>query len=355
MTLLDTYGWNTFFANFNHEYHASADLKIARVISIQGFKYHLITTDGEKQAELSGRLLYGTEPELLPRVGDWVYYSDYGAEGYIVDVFTRINALSRKNPGNPSERQVLAANIDYALVVQGLDRDFNLMRLDRYILQILACDIKPVVVLNKADLIEDQEIYRQEVARLGRDYPVFFCSTFNQSGLNELFEQVLKPLQTHILIGSSGVGKSSLINALKNGSGIKTGSLSHSTHKGRHTTSTRDLFQLYNGSLVIDTPGMREFGIAMEEGTAATGLFPAIDGLANKCRYADCRHIAESGCAVIQAYKNGDLDPKIYQSYLKLMKEQRHFEIKIEDRKRMGKQFGKMVKEAKRYRERYKY
>jgi ribosome biogenesis GTPase len=151
------------------------------------------------------------------------------------------------------------------------------------------------------------------------------------------------------------VGKSSLINALKGGSGIRTGSLSNSTNKGKHTTSTRDLFQLYNGSLVIDTPGMREFGIAMDEGTASAGLFPAIDGLANQCRYADCRHIAESGCAVIKAYDNGDLEPKIYRSYLKLMKEQRHFEIKIEDRKRMGKQFGKMVKEAKRYRERYKY
>lgn len=209
MTILDTYGWITFFKNFQHDYHASADLKVARVISIQGFKYHLITNDGEKQAELSGRLLYGTEPELLPRVGDWVYYSDYGAEGYIVDVFPRINALSRKNPGNPSERQVLAANIDYALIVQGLDRDFNLMRLDRYILQIMACDIKPVVILNKADLVENQETYRQEVARLGRDCSVFFCSTYNQSGLNDLFEQVLKPLQTHILIGSSGVGKSS--------------------------------------------------------------------------------------------------------------------------------------------------
>jgi ribosome biogenesis GTPase / thiamine phosphate phosphatase len=355
MTLLDTYGWNTFFKKIDQEYHASADLKIARIISIQGFKYHLITNDGEKQAELSGRLLYGTEPELLPRVGDWVYYSDYGTEGYIVDLFPRINALSRKNPGNPSERQILAANIDYALVVQGLDRDFNLMRLDRYILQIMACDIKPVVVLNKADLVENQETYRKEVARLGRDCSVFFCSTYNQSGLNELFEQVLKPLQTHIMIGSSGVGKSSLINALKAGSVIKTGSLSNSTNKGKHTTSTRDLFQLYNGSLVIDTPGMREFGIAMDEGTSAAGLFPAIDGLANKCRYADCRHIAESGCAVIQAYENGDLEPKIYHSYLKLMKEQRHFEIKIEDRKRMGKQFGKMVKEAKSYRERYKY
>lgn len=355
MNILEQYGWNDFFNNLHIQNKSKNDFHIGRIISVHGFKYHLITAAGEIQAELSGKLMYGTEPELLPRLGDWVYYIDYGSQGYIVDAFPRHNALSRRYPGNPTERQIMAANIDYALIVQGLDRDFNLMRLDRYIVQITACGIEPVVVLNKEDLITDRETYIKEISRLGRICPVFFCSVTQQSGLDDLYKNVLKPMKTHILIGSSGVGKSSLINALMEQINLKTGSLSEATNKGQHTTTTRDLFQLKNGSLVIDTPGMREFGIALEDDITSSGLFPAIDVLSGNCRYADCLHVNESGCAVIEAFEQGTLDSKVYSSYLKLMKEQRHFEVKIEDKKRLGKQFGKMIKEAKAYRNKYKY
>jgi ribosome biogenesis GTPase len=355
MDILEKYGWNNFFSDYNIKNGSNNDFRIGRVISVQGFKYHLITTAGEVEAELSGKLLYGSDPELLPRVGDWVYFLDYEPQGYIVEVFPRINALSRKNPGNRSERQILAANIDCALVVQGLDRDFNLMRLDRYIVQLLACNITPVIVLNKADLVTNREPFVQEVKRLGRECPVYFCSTVNQSGLDEMYQQVLEPARTYILIGSSGVGKSSLVNSLLSDPQQRIGNISASTHKGMHVTTTRDLFQLPNGSLLIDSPGMREFGIALDEGGLNTTYFPLVDDLAGKCRYADCRHLTESGCAVIQAYEDGSLDAKIYESYLKLMKEQSRFEIRIEDRKRLGKQFGKMVKEAKAYRDKYKY
>lgn len=355
MDLLEQYGWNVFFHDYRKTYNNNTEFQTGRVISVQGFKYHLIAASGELEAELSGKLLYGTEPELLPRVGDWVFFLNYGAQGYIIDVFPRLNALSRKNPGNRTERQVLAANIDYALIVQGLDRDFNLMRLDRYIVQIISCGIEPVIILNKADLIADREEYRAEVLRLGRNCPVYFCSTMDQAGIGELTAKVLQPYRTHILLGSSGVGKSSLLNAMMSGQHLRTGALSESTNKGKHTTTTRDLFQLPNGSLVIDTPGMREFGIAMDDGNSSSGLFPAIDKLAVECRYADCSHLNENGCAVVQAFENGNLDPGIYESYIKLMKEQRHFEIKIEDKKRLGKQFGKMVKEAKAFRDKYKY
>ncbi len=355
MNTLEQYGWNSFFNDHHIKTNTNKDFQVGRVISLKGFKYHLITPSGETEAELSGKLLYGAEPELLPRVGDWIYYLDYDTQGYITEVFPRLNALSRRNPGNRTERQILAANIDFALIVQGLDRDFNLMRLDRYIVQITACGIKPVIILNKEDLISDREVISQEVARLKRNCPIYFCSTLEQSGLEDLYNQVLVPRKTHILIGSSGVGKSSLLNALMDDIHLKINTLSTSTHKGKHTTTTRDLFQMPNGSLVIDTPGMREFGIALEDEITSSGLFPAIDELAGNCRYADCQHLGETGCAVIQAYENGSLDPKIYDSYLKLVKEQKHFEVKIEDRKRLGKQFGKMVKEAKEYRRKYKY
>jgi ribosome biogenesis GTPase len=177
----------------------------------------------------------------------------------------------------------------------------------------------------------------------------------DKDALNSLYTEVLKPQKTHILIGSSGVGKSSLLNGLMEDLHLRTGTMSESTNKGRHTTTSRDLYQLPNGSLLIDTPGMREFGIALEENIASSGLFPAIDKLAGDCRYTDCSHSGETGCAIIQAYENGSLDPKIYESYLKLIREQKHFEIKIEDKKRLGKQFGKMVREAKDYRKKYKY
>ena len=353
MDLLESYGWNAYFSS--HHNKINSDFQIGRVISLQGFRYHLITGSGEIESELSGKMLYGTDPEQLPQVGDWVYFLRYDVQGYIMEVFPRNNALSRKSPGNVTERQILAANIDYALVVQGLDRDFNLMRLDRYLVQILACGIQPVVILNKADLADDLQFYHKEVARLGRECPVYCCSTVMNSGMEELYHQVLQPGKTYILVGSSGVGKSSLLNVMMEALHLRTAPLSESTHKGKHTTTTRDLFQLPNGSLVIDTPGMREFGIALDEDITTSGLFPMLDQWSAKCRYADCRHLGESGCAVVQAYENGSLDPKVYESYVKLMKEQQHFSIRIEDKKRMGKRFGKMVKEALEYRRRYKY
>jgi ribosome biogenesis GTPase len=295
------------------------------------------------------------EIEHLPKVGDWVYFIRYDIIGYIIEVLPRINELSRKNPGNKTEKQVIAANIDYALIVQGLDQNFNIMRLERYLVQIIACNIQPIVILNKADLTDNPDNYRYEVAKLGRECPVYFCSTYNQSGIAELKNTVLEANKTYILIGSSGVGKSSLLNSFMDNSKRVTGNISNSTGKGRHITTSRDLFQLPNGALIIDTPGMKEFGIAFEEGQQTGGLFPLIEKLAGDCRFSDCRHLEEDGCAVLEAYNAGILEPKVYESYLKLIKEQKHFEIKIEDKKRLGKQFGKMVREVREYRKKYKY
>ncbi len=354
MNTIENYGWNTYFHNYYTE-HKTNDTEAGRVISIQGFKHTLITRKGETEAELSGKILYGTETEELPRVGDWVFFIRYDNAGYIIEVMPRMNELSRRSPGTKTEKQVLAANIDYALIVQGLDRDFNIMRLERYLVQISACNIQPVIVLNKTDLTDVPEKYKREVEKLGRDCPVYLCSTYSKNGITELKEKVLKANKTYILVGSSGAGKSSLLNSLMDNRERATGSLSGSTGKGRHITTSRDLFRLPDGSLVIDTPGMREFGIVFDEEHSAGGLFPIIEKLAKDCRFADCRHLNEEGCAVIEAYKMGTLEPKVYESYLKLIKEQKHFEINAEDKKRMGKHFGKMVREVREYRKKYKY
>lgn len=350
MISLDQYGCNKFF----QPEKIQDDLMIGRITSIQGFKYYVITAHGEKEAELSGRLLHGTSSEEIPKLGDWVTLKEYDTLGYIIEVLARKNELSRKNPGAKMERQILATNIDGALIVQGLDRDFNIMRLERYLVQLAACNIQPMVVLNKADLVEDQAAYTIEIKKLQRDCPVYFCSTYTGAGLDELRTHVLQKFKTYILIGSSGVGKSSLLNSLMNTHVQEVNTTSDFNNKGKHTTTARELFQLPNGSLVIDTPGMREFGLTFEEG-AQDELFPAIQKFAAHCRFKDCRHLNETGCAVIEAVNSGAMENQVYESYLKLIKEQRRFEISAEDKKRLKKQWGKMTREAKDYRNKYKY
>jgi len=354
MTLLTEYGWNDFHQYNYINTNSDKELAVGRVLSIKGFKYFIVTENGEMEAELSGKLMYGTANEELPKVGDWVLYKAYDLLAYLIDVLLRANELSRKTPGKQNSRQVLATNVDYVFIVQGLDENFNLMRLERYLVQLANCSISPVVVLNKADLVADPEEFINEVRRLKHDCPVYLCSTLTGLGLDKLRSEVLEKFKTYILIGSSGVGKSSLLNALMSAETQRTEATSESNSKGRHTTTTRDLFVLPNGSLLIDTPGMREFGLTSDEGHSSDTLFPALQEFVSRCRFGDCKHLSEMGCGVLEALQTGELDADVYESYIKLMKEQRRFEIKAEDKKRLGKQSGKMTKEAKAHRKKYK-
>jgi ribosome biogenesis GTPase / thiamine phosphate phosphatase len=352
MVALKDYGWNDFH---QQNYSQSGNYKelVGRVVSVLGFKYHLITEAGEVEAELAGRMLYGVEPEDLPKVGDWVCYLGYEESGYIIERLPRQNALSRKKAGKTTDRQVIGTNIDYACVVQSLDRDFNLMRLERYMTQIAACGITPIVVLNKCDLVDEALPYIQRVYELNRNCEVLTCSTVTGIGLDEL-RDALTLGKTYVMIGSSGVGKSSLLNVLMNSDIQATSEISDFNNRGRHTTTARELFRLPNGSLLIDTPGMREFGVTNEDGSE-DDLFPVIEEFAQECRYADCTHTVEEGCRVLSALTTGELNPMLYESYSKLLREQKRFGIRAEDKKRMNRQFGKMVKEAKDYRKKYKY
>ncbi len=352
MTTLTQYGWNDFHAEeYNH--HPKDRLLPGRVISVKGFKYFLMTEKGELEAEVSGKLLYGNATEDIPKVGDWVLYDDFDSIGYITDVLKRTNALGRREAGTEGTTQVLACNIDAALIVQGLDRDFNLMRLDRYIVQIIACGIRPIIILNKADLAGDPEAFVRDVTGLKRGYPIHLCSTVTGDGIDMIRSSVLEKGKTYVIVGSSGAGKSSLVNALMSESVQRTGAVSGFNQKGKHTTSTRDLFLLDSGSLVIDTPGMREFGMTSAT-DHKTDLFPAISEFSSQCRFNDCTHMGEAGCAVIAAVKSGELPEMIYDSYVKLVKEQRRFEMSASDKKREGRRAGKMVREAMDYKKRFK-
>lgn len=354
MSILNDYGWENSCQDF-YDKNAADGLSAGRILSIKGFKYYVIAEKGELETELSGKLLYGSTHEDLPKVGDWVLFMDYDPTGYIISVFPRRNELSRKHPGEKTERQILATNLDAAFIVQGLDHDFNLMRLERYLVQITSCGIRPVVLLNKVDLIENPEHYRNEVAKLSRNCAVHFCSTYKGVGLSEIVDLYMEKFKTYVLIGSSGVGKSSLLNSFMNQFVQQTSEMSNWSGKGRHTTTTRDLFQLPNGSLIIDTPGMREFGLTSEQGHDPVELFPFLKQTGVACRFSDCKHVSVSGCAVLEAVKSGTVDMDVYNSYLKLIKEQRRFEIKASDQKRLGKQFGKMTREANNYRKKYKF
>lgn len=353
MISLEDYGWNSHFQSLHYQHPAGA--VPGRVVSITGFRHHVITSTGECEAELAGRLLFGAQPEDLPKVGDWVSLLPYETQGYIVEVLPRMNALSRKSPGARFESQILVTNLDAAFVVQGLDRDFNLMRLERYLVQLAACNVPAVVLLNKADLVPDTEIFVAEVRKLAREVPVYACSTKTGHGLSTLAREVWRPRKTYVLVGSSGVGKSTLLNALMGSNAQPIGGLSDVTEKGKHTTTARSLFALPNGSLLIDTPGMRELGVTAETGDEPENVFPAIAALAESCRYKDCTHQNEAHCAVLEALAGGTLDAVVYDSYIKLVKEQRRFLVKAEDKKRMEKQFGKLAREAGSHRRKYEY
>ena len=352
--LLQQFGWTEHFEQNFHAYKTS-DLLPGRISGIHGLIHTVVGIHGTTACVLAGSLLHSKENTDLPRVGDWVVIKLYDDQGIIVDVLPRRNVLARKLPGKTSARQVLAANVDTAFIIQGLDRDFNIMCLQRYVSQVSQCGISPVVVLNKKDLPDDPDHFLREVTGLGYRFPVVMTSALNNKDVLELTAAYLHPWKTHILIGSSGAGKSTLLNAMLGSKIQEEGLVSNSTSKGRHTTTARDLFILSNGSLIIDTPGMREFGMTLENDDAGLVSHPLIDQLSGFCRFRNCTHAHEPGCAVIQAMENGELPAAVYRSYQKLVREQYHFQASLIEKKRVERQFGKVAKQVMSHRKRWKY
>ena len=319
----------------------------ARVCTVDRGSYLVRGEAGDAVAELSGRLSFSSDSASdLPCVGDWVTASFYNDDtaAIIHEVFPRRTFLRRKTPGESVDHQMIAANIDTAFLVQSCHFDFNPARLERYLVMAADGRVEPVVLLTKTDLVGPDELEAQ-LAAIARvtSARVIALSAVTGSGMDELRRTLLSG-GTFCLLGSSGVGKTTLINGLVGRDAFETRSVSD-TGEGTHTTTRRQLVALENGAMLVDTPGMRELGIVgASEGVAMS--FAEFVELSGQCRYADCTHRHEPGCAVREAVERGDLQEERYANYLKLRKESDHYEMSYVDRRRKDRGFGKMVKSA---------
>ena len=318
--MIETYGWSD---TLEHDFvpFAARNLTPGRVIVQQRGLYGLITDAGEVNAEISGKLARDAEQGGYPAAGDWVAVAR-GAPGdraIIHEVLPRRTAFTRKASGPQGGVQVVAANVDVAFLTASLNADLNARRLERYLASAWQSGAQPVIVLTKADLCDDIEAAVAEVEGVAFGAPIHAVSAVSGLGL-ELLAPHLGPGRTAVMVGSSGVGKSTLVNALAGAELMSTGAIREDDARGRHTTSHRELILLPGGGLLLDTPGMRELGLwDSEEGLAAT--FEDIEIIAASCRFNDCGHSNEPGCAVRAALADGSLDADRWKSYGKLQRE----------------------------------
>ena len=335
----------------------SKSFEIGRIISEHKERYVVKTDKNEFTAEITGNLRFtASDRSNFPVVGDWVAISVFSDKLAVIHkIIPRKNLLERQSVGKSGEKQPIAANIDFAFIMQSADRDFNLNRLERYLTICYSAKVKPVIILSKTDLIseaETKDLLKKLKARIG-SLPVIAISNHTKAGYEKL-QSFLKKGKTYCFLGSSGVGKSTLINNLAGKEIMKTVTISPSTKKGRHATSHRELIVLGSGGILIDNPGMREIGIADTTGGLET-TFDTILDLSADCKFTDCTHIHEKGCAVLAAIEDGKLDKATYNNYLKIEKENLRFKMSVAEKRRKDKAFGKMCKEGTKKRKQDKY
>lgn len=320
---------------------------LARVAMVNRDSFFVKNMEETIRAEITGRLMYGADSPLdYPAVGDWVYvnYYDDRSLAIIHEILPRKSVLKRKTAGRKIAFQLIASNIDTAFVVQSLDSNFNIRRLERYLVMIHDGGIEPVVLLSKSDLMDSAQISEKISLVQGviPDIKVIPFSNIDHSGVGQI-QGLLEPGRTFSLIGSSGVGKTTLLNNLAEDTGFKTEAVREKDGKGRHATTNRQLIRLRNGSMIIDTPGMRELGnFDFEAGLDRT--FDEISELSRQCRFNNCTHIREDGCAILSALEDGIISEDRYRNYIKLYRESQYYEMSYLEKRQKDKQFGKMVK-----------
>ncbi|MBK9643309.1 MAG: ribosome small subunit-dependent GTPase A [Saprospiraceae bacterium] len=346
---LEDLGYNDKIENFRIE-HNLENFEIGRVISEHRERYIIKTINGEFEAEITGNMRFNAKNRTdFPAVGDWVTLTTYESDFAIIhNILPRFSTIKRQAIGQFGEVQIIATNIDYAFLVQAVDRDFNINRLERYLTICNSSKVKPIIILTKTDLIDEiqiNEILNSIKIRI-KNVPIIPISNETKKGY-EAINTIIEKGKTYCMLGSSGVGKSTLLNNLSGKMLMRTDAISLSTNKGKHVTSHRELIILENGGILIDNPGMREVGIA----DTASGLettFDMIVRLSSNCRFKDCTHTHEKGCSVLEAVEKGEIDKASYENYLKMEREKAHFESTIEEKRKKDKDFGKMVKNYKK-------
>jgi ribosome biogenesis GTPase len=322
---------------------------VARVITEHRGVYRVKNSDGEYSARVTGRQMLGRiSRENFPAVGDWVAITELNKEQAIIyKILPRRTIVQRKSIDR-GHIQIIATNVDVAFIVESIGRDYNLNRFERYFSIANSGGVKPVVILNKIDLIskEELELKLTEILKRFKDVDIITTSIINDNGLNNL-ENYITSKNTYCFLGSSGVGKSSLINKLLNKSIIKTGEVGIHNHRGKHVTTSREMYFLENGGIVIDNPGIREVGVVSTH-SAIDDIFDEITELAKKCKYVDCTHVHEPDCEVLLALKSGELDMDKYSNYINLKKEAEYNNMSELEKKEKEQKFGKFIKTAKK-------
>jgi ribosome biogenesis GTPase len=315
-----------FSSYFEKQFNKLQDGSItpARIAIEHKNRYIIYTADGESPAELSGKLRH--DALILPAVGDWVAVRGDQDHAIIHHVLQRRTKFSRIAPGTSSEEQIVAANIDTVFIVVGLDQNFNLRRTERFLVVAQESGADAVIVLNKSDLSEELDTVLEQVSQIAGNAAVIAVSAVSGHNIERL-RAYASDGQTVALLGSSGVGKSSLINAIIGEERQAVSHVSDSNAKGRHTTTHRELIQLPSGGLIMDTPGMRELQVVSSEESLAES-FADIEVLASQCHFGDCSHASEPGCMIQSELAAGALDPFRWRSYQKLQREIRRLEIK---------------------------
>ena len=328
---------------------------VARVVSVH--KDSCTVTKGGEEifAELSGNLLYCTDSASdLPTTGDWVYadFYDDDTHAIIYGVFPRKTLLKRKTAGKLVDFQLIAANIDVAFIIQSLNDNFNLRRLERYLVMVNESGIEPVILLSKCDLIANDEIneIKKKILDVTPKTTVMEFSNLNRENIDSIIG-LLKSKASYCLLGSSGVGKTTLLNSIIGDEKFETQPVSKTQSKGRHTTTSRQLVRLENGAMIIDTPGMRELGsMSVDDGLGET--FSEILELSQICKFSNCSHTNEKGCAILAAIKAGDLSEQRYQNYLKMKKESEFNQMSYLEKRKKDKSFGKLIKSTMKNKQR---
>lgn len=338
-------GFNNWFEN-KIENDKFGFCQIVRVISVNKNSFVVSSGNADIYAELTGKYLFNSETSTdFPAVGDWVYAQlfDDDTLAVIHEIFPRKSLLKRKTAGKKIEYQLIAANIDTAIIMQSLDFNYNLRRLERYLVMVNESNITPVILLSKSDLItaEETEAKKNDILKIFPDIKIVSFSNNSVEDIENI-KALFVPAQTYCLLGSSGVGKTTLLNNLIHQDLYKTQPIREKDGRGKHTTTRRELIVLGNGALIIDNPGVRELGVISTD-SGLDDTFSEISEYAERCRYADCTHTIEKGCAVLEAVEKGEITAERYNNYIKIYKESQYNEMSYYEKRQKDKKFGKFM------------